>query len=125
MSYIKHKSEESTEDYLETILLLQRKKGNIRSIDIANELGYTKPSISIAMKGLREKELITVTDTGYITLTDSGLARAESVLEKHTLLKNWLIKLGVNEEVADEEACRIEHDISEGTFELLKKAYLK
>ncbi|MCQ2483285.1 MAG: metal-dependent transcriptional regulator [Clostridia bacterium] len=125
MSYIKHKSEESTEDYLETILLLQRKMGNIRSIDIAHELGYTKPSVSIAMKSLREKELITVTDTGYITLTDSGLARAENILERHTLLKNWLIKLGVSEEVADEEACRIEHDISEGTFELLKKAYLK
>lgn len=125
MSYIKHKSEESTEDYLETILLLRRKMGNIRSIDIAHELGYTKPSVSIAMKSLREKELITVTDTGYITLTDSGLARAENILERHTLLKNWLIKLGVSEEVADEEACRIEHDISEGTFELLKKAYLK
>lgn len=125
MSYIKHKSEESTEDYLETILLLRRKMGNIRSIDIAHELGYTKPSVSIAMKSLREKELITVTDTGHITLTDSGLARAENILERHTLLKNWLIKLGVSEEVADEEACRIEHDISEGTFELLKKAYLK
>ena len=116
---------QSAEDYLETILLLQRKMGNIRSIDIAHELGYTKPSVSIAMKSLREKELITVTDTGYITLTDSGLARAENILERHTLLKNWLIKLGVSEEVADEEACRIEHDISEGTFELLKKAYLK
>lgn len=125
MNYIKHKSDESTEDYLETILLLQKKKGNIRSIDIVNELGYTKASVSIAMKGLREKDLITVTDTGYITLTGSGLARAESVLEKHTLLKDWLIKLGVNADVANEEACRIEHDISEETFELLKKAYLK
>lgn len=113
------------EDYLETILLLQRKKGNIRSIDIVNELGYTKASVSIAMKSLREKELITVTDTGYIALTGSGLARAESVLERHTLLKDWLIKLGVNPDVAEEEACRIEHDISEETFELLKKAYLK
>lgn len=125
MSYIKHKSDESTEDYLETILLLQKKKGNIRSIDIANELGYTKPSVSIAMKGLREKELITVTDTGYITLTGSGLMRAEKILERHTLLRDWLIKLGVKEDVAEEEACRIEHDISEETFELLKKAYLK
>ncbi len=125
MSYIKHKSEESLEDYLETILLLQKKKGNIRSIDIVNELGYTKASISIAMKGLREKELITVTDTGYIALTDSGLARAERVLEKHTLLRDWLVKLGVSLEVADEEACRIEHDISEETFDLLKKHCLK
>ncbi|MCQ2531602.1 MAG: metal-dependent transcriptional regulator [Saccharofermentans sp.] len=125
MNYIKHKSEESMEDYLETILLLQRQKGNIRSIDIANELGYTKASVSIAMKSLREKELITVTDTGYIALTGAGLSRAESVLERHTLLKDWLIKLGVEAGVAEEEACRIEHDISEGTFELLKKAYLK
>lgn len=125
MSYIKHKSEESMEDYLETILLLQRQKGNIRSIDIANELGYSKPSISIAMKSLREKELITVTDTGYIALTGTGLMRAEKVLERHTLLKDWLIKLGVESDVAEEEACRIEHDISEETFELLKKHCLK
>lgn len=125
MSYIKHKSEESMEDYLETILLLQRKKGNIRSIDIVNELGYTKASVSIAMKSLREKELITVTDTGYIALTGAGLTRAESVLEKHTLLTEWLIRLGVDATTAEEEACRIEHDISENTFELLKKHCLK
>lgn len=113
------------EDYLETILLLQRKKGNIRSIDIVNELGYTKPSVSIAMKSLREKDLITVTDTGYIALTGAGLARAENVLERHTLLKDWLIRLGVSEEVAEEDACRIEHDISEETFEQLKKHCLQ
>jgi len=125
MGYIKHKSEESMEDYLETILLLQREKGNIRSIDIANELGYTKASVSIAMKGLREKDLITVTNTGYIALTGLGLTRAEQVLERHTLLKDWLIKLGVSPDVAEEDACRIEHDISEETFDLLKKAYLR
>ena len=116
---------ESGENYLETILVLTKRNGSVRSIDIANELGYTKASVSIAMKGLREKDLVTVTDTGYIALTGSGLARAESILERHTLLTDWLIKLGVNADVAEEEACRIEHDISEGTFELLKKAYLK
>lgn len=121
MSYIKHKSDESMEDYLETILLLQRNKGHVRSIDIAAELGYSKPSVSVAMKNLREKDFITMAETGYITLTDSGLEKAEKVLERHTLLSDWLIFLGVSEETAKEDACRIEHDISEETFEILKK----
>ncbi len=125
MSYIKHKSDESMEDYLETILLLQRKNGHVRSIDIATELEYTKASVSIAMKSLREKKLITMAETGYITLTDDGLKKAESVLERHTLLSNWLISLGVSEQTAIEDACRIEHDISEETFEILKKHALK
>jgi len=121
MSYIKHKSEESMEDYLETILLLFKKNGKVRSIDIVGELGYTKPSVSVAMKGLREKNYITMDEVGYITLTKEGMTIAEKVLERHTLLSNWLIKLGVSEEVAKEDACRIEHDISEETFEVLKK----
>lgn len=121
MSYIKHKSDESMEDYLETILLLQKQNGHVRSIDIASELGYTKASVSVAMKSLREKNFITMADTGYITLTDAGLEKAENVLERHTLLSNWLINLGVSEAVAREDACRIEHDISEETFEMLKK----
>lgn len=121
MSYIKHKSEESMEDYLETILLLTRKKGKVRSIDIVSELGYTKASVSVAMKGLREKEMITMDEVGYITLTNEGLKKAEKVLERHTLISNWLIKLGVSEDVAKEDACRIEHDISEETFNILKK----
>lgn len=125
MSYIRHKSEESMEDYLETILLLQKKNGNVRSIDIANELSYTKASVSVAMKSLRNEDFITVTNTGYITLTDSGLKKAESILERHTLLANCLIKLGVSEKVAMEDACRIEHDISEETFEALKNHCLK
>ena len=125
MSYIKHKSEESMEDYLETILLLQKKNGHVRSIDIANELEYTKASVSIAMKSLREKGFITMTDTGYIALTDSGLSKAENVYERHTLLANCLIKLGVSEKVAMEDACRMEHDISEETFEALKKHCIK
>lgn len=125
MSYIKHKSDESMEDYLETILLLNKKNGRVRSIDIAGELGYTKASVSIAMKSLREKELITMAETGYISLTDAGLERAEKVLERHNLISNWLIQLGVSEEVAKEDACRIEHDISEETFEILKKHCLQ
>ena len=125
MSYIKHKSEESMEDYLETILLLQKKNGHVRSIDIANELEYTKASVSVAMKSLREKDFITMAETGYITLTDSGLKKAESVLERHTLISDWLISLGVSEKVAKEDACRIEHDISEETFEILKNHCLK
>lgn len=121
MSYIKHKSEESMEDYLETILLLQQKNGKVRSIDIVNELGYTKASVSVAMKGLRQKEFITMDEVGYISLTSEGLKIAEKILERHTLLSNWLIRLGVSEEIAKEDACRIEHDISDETFAILKK----
>ena len=125
MSYIKHKSEESMEDYLETILILQKKNGRVRSIDIATELDYTKASVSVAMKSLREKNFITMDEVGYITLTESGLQKAENVLERHTLLANCLIRLGVNEKVAMEDACKMEHDISEETFEALKKHCLK
>lgn len=125
MSYIKHKSDESMEDYLETILILHKKNGNVRSIDIANELNFTKASVSIAMKSLREKGLIEVADNGYITLTKSGLSRAENVLDRHNTIAECLIRLGVNKEVAFEDACRIEHDISEETFTALKKHCLK
>ena len=121
MTYIKHKSAESMEDYLETILLLHNKKSTVRSIDIVNELGYTKASVSVAMKGLREKGLITMDEVNYITLTAEGLAIAEKILERHTLISDWLIRLGVSEETAREDACRIEHDISEETFNALKK----
>jgi len=121
MGYIKHKSEESMEDYLETILILTKKNGHVRSIDVVGELGFTKASVSVAMKGLREKELITMDEVGYITLTKAGLSIAEKILERHTLLSDWLIRLGVSEDVAKEDACRIEHDISEETFDILKK----
>ncbi len=113
------------EDYLETILLLQNRKNKVRSIDIVSELGYTKASVSIAMKGLREKGLITMDEVGYITFTTEGLLLAEKVLERHTLLSDWLISLGVSENTAREDACRIEHDISEETFEILKKHCIK
>lgn len=121
MSLTKHRSNESIEDYLETILLLQKKNGSVRSIDIVNEIGYTKASISIAMKGLKEKEYITIADTGHISLTDKGLTIAERTLERHTLITEWLICLGVSEENARKDACRIEHDICEETFSQLKK----
>ncbi|MDD6070817.1 MAG: metal-dependent transcriptional regulator [Clostridiales bacterium] len=125
MSYIKHRADESLEDYLETILLLHRKNGQVRSIDIANELNFTKPSVSVAMKNLREKEYITMADNGYITLTATGRQRAESVLERHTILSDWLISIGVNEKTAREDACRVEHDLSEESFEAIKKAFQK
>ncbi len=124
MSYIRHKSAESMEDYLETILILQNQNGYVRSIDIANELNYTKASVSVAMKSLREKAYITMAETGSISLTEKGLAEAEKVLERHNLLSDWLIRLGVSEDVAREDACRIEHDISEETFQVLKTRFL-
>ena len=116
MLYTKHKSE----DYLETILFLQKKMSDVRSIDIANELGYSKPSVSVAMKNLRELGYITMASNGYISLTESGRTRAENVLERHTLLSNWLISLGVDADIAREDACRMEHDISPESFAAIK-----
>ena len=124
MSYIKHRADESIEDYLETILLLQKKLGNVRSIDIANEMNFTKASVSIAMKNLREKEYITRADNGYILLTESGKKRAEDVLDRHTILSDWLISIGVSKETALEDACRVEHDLSEESFTAIKKSLI-
>ena len=125
MSFIQHRSSESLEDYLETILLLQKRTGQVRSIDIATEMNFSKPSVSVAMKNLREKGYITMADNGYITLTESGLQRAESVLERHTLLSDWLIYLGVDEETAREDACRIEHVISAESFQAIKQHVMR
>lgn len=122
MSYIKHRADESQEDYLETILLLQKRLGQVRSIDIANEMNFTKPSVSVAMKNLREKAYITMSENGLITLTDSGKKRAENVLERHTILSDWLISIGVSRQTALEDACRVEHDLSEESFAAIKKA---
>ena len=121
MSYIKHRSDESLEDYLETILSLQIKTGHVRSIDIANEMNFSKPSVSVAMKNLREKEYIVMEDDGSIRLTESGRQRAESVLERHTLISDWLISIGVSPKTAREDACKVEHDLSEESFEAIKK----
>ena len=122
MSYIKHRADESLEDYLETILLLQKNIGQVRSIDIANEMNFTKPSVSIAMKNLREKGYITMADTGYITLTEDGRQRAEDVLERHTILADLLMHIGVSKETAMADACKSEHDLSEESFEAIKRA---
>ena len=121
MSYIKHRSDESLEDYLETILSLQNKHGQVRSIDIANEMNFSKPSVSVAMKNLREKNYITMAADGYITLTESGKKRAESAMERHTLLSDWLISIGVSKETALADACKVEHDLSEESFAAIKK----
>ena len=114
----------NSENYLETILCLSKKLPVVRSVDIANELGYKKSSVSIAMKNLREKHHITVSDAGFITLTDAGRAIAEMIYERHETLTNWLTSLGVPEEIASEDACRIEHVISAESFAALKKLYL-
>lgn len=111
---------ESSENYLETILRLSKTLPVVRSVDIANELGFKKSSVSVAMKNLRQKEYITVTDAGFIYLTDSGKSIAEHVFEKHQLLKSWLCSLGVPEEVATEDACKMEHVISDESFDAIK-----
>ena len=121
MNHNKHKSDESVQDYLETIYILKKSLSQVRSIDIANELSYSKPSVSVAMKNLRTNGYIEVSDEGYITLTDSGYALAHSVYERHLLMTKFLIHLGVNPDIAKEDACMMEHDISEESFEALKK----
>ena len=114
------KIQESAENYLETILMLKNAKGYVRSIDIANELHFTKASVSVAMKRFREEEYITVGKDGEILLTDKGLAIAQKVAERHDTIAKMLIKLGDDEEAAYNHACKIEHDISDITFEKIK-----
>ncbi len=118
---MKDKILESGEDYLETILILHNRNGEVRSIDIAAELDYSKPSVSVAMKNLRERECIVVDKNGYITLTEKGRKIAERVYERHLLFTDWLISMGVPEEIAAEDACRIEHCLSNESFEAIKK----
>lgn len=111
---------ESAENYLETILILSRKLPVVRSVDIANELGFKKSSISIAMKNLREKELITVSDAGFINLTKAGREIADMIYERHEFLTFWLTKLGVDPEIAAEDACKMEHVVSKESFQAIK-----
>ena len=111
---------ESAENYLETILVLQKRHGHVRSIDIANELSFSKPSVSVAMKNLRLNGLIEIDEDGIITLQEAGQAIAERIYERHTLLTQWLEHLGVRPEIAAEDACRMEHVISAETFAALK-----
>ena len=115
------KVNESAENYLETILILSKTLPVVRSVDIANELGFKKSSVSVAMKNLREKNHITVSDSGSITLTESGREIAEMIYERHTLLSSWLERLGVDHETAAADACRMEHVISKESFEAIKK----
>ena len=114
------KTNESAENYLETILMLKKEKGAVRSIDIVHQMEFTKPSVSRAMALLREKGQITMDKEGWIELTDDGREIAERIYERHLLMTEWLIALGVSTDVAAEDACRIEHDISEETFRQLK-----
>ena len=112
--------QESAENYLETILILKKQHGQVRSIDIASELSFSKPSVSVAMKNLRTNGYLEMDKDGYITLLDKGREIAEKIYERHTLLTDWLTALGVKPEIAAEDACRIEHVISPETFEALK-----
>ncbi len=112
---------ESAENYLETILMLSKTLPVVRAVDIANELGFKKSSVSVAMKQLREKGHIVVSDAGYITLTKNGLAIAEMVYERHETITKILTSLGVPEDIASKDACRIEHVISPESFQALKK----
>ncbi len=112
---------ESAENYLETILILQKRNGSVRSIDIVNELDFTKASVSIAMKNLRENGYIEMDSGGFIKLLDTGREIAERMYERHTLISDWLIALGVTPAVAVDDACRMEHVISAESFEAIKK----
>lgn len=114
------KIKESGENYLEAILMIKQRNGYVRSIDIANELSFTKASVSVAMKAFREDGYITTDSDGLISLTDKGLAIAETMYERHNVIAKALISLGVPEEIAYEDSCKIEHDISCESFSALK-----
>lgn len=115
------KIQESAENYLEAILMLKKEHGVVRSIDIATYLEFSKPSVSVAMKKLRENDYIVMDTDGLISLTESGMQIAEKMYERHTLISQLLMKLGVCEKTAIEDACKIEHVISEETFDAVKK----
>ena len=112
---------ESVEDYLEAILVLKEKNGMVRSIDVVHHMNYSKPSISRAMSLLRENGYITMDKEGLIDLTDAGMEIASRIYERHRLLSKWLVALGVSPETASEDACRIEHDVSDETFQKIKE----
>ncbi len=114
-------SNESAENYLETILILSKSHPVVRSVDIATELDFKKPSVSVAMKKLRQSNHIQVSPEGYITLTESGREIAERIYERHRFLSSWLANIGVDPEIAAQDACRMEHVISAESFEAIKK----
>lgn len=117
------KIRKSAEDYLETMLILKERHGYIRSVDIAEELGVKKPSVTYTTKRLKESGHITMDENNYIALTKTGLAVAQSIYERHKLLTHLFIGLGVSEEIAREDACKIEHDLSEETFEAIRQHF--
>ena len=119
------KIQESAENYLETILIINEKKAHVRSIDIATELNFSKPSVSIAMKNLRENGYIIMKPDGYITLTEKGRAIADTIYERHQVISKMLMMLGVSEQTATEDACRIEHVISPESFEAIKNHFFE
>lgn len=121
---MKDRTFESRENYLETILILYNRNAEVRSVDIAAEMGFSKPSVSVAMKNLRSDGCINVDENGYITLTDKGREIAERVYERHLLFTGWLTSLGVPKDIAAEDACRIEHDLSAESFAAIKE-YIK
>lgn len=116
---------ESAENYLETILVINNKKGYCRSIDICNEMGFSKPSVSVYMRNLREADYISVDNGGNIVLTKKGKDIAERIYERHNVIAGFLMQLGTSEETAFKDSCKIEHDISEESFLLIKEQYLK
>ena len=118
------KIQESAENYLETILILYNRRGTVHAIDIANELAFSKPSVSVAMKNLRENGLVTMDESGYLHLTAAGRKIAETMYERHTLLSDWLIYLGVDPQKAVEDACRMEHILSAESFQAIKQHVL-
>lgn len=115
---------ESAEDYLEAILMLKEQKGVVRSIDVVNELGYSKPSISVAMKHLRENSYVLMDDEGYLSLTNKGYVIARRVYDRHQVLTKALMALGVSEQNAAADACKVEHDLSEESFDKIREHFL-
>lgn len=116
---------ESGENYLETIYMLGEKQGNVRSIDVVNHLGFSKPTVSVAVHTLERNGFLTISQEGYLHLTEAGLEIAERIYERHRVLSDILIKLGVPEEIAHEDACKLEHDLSDISFEKIKSCLKK
>ena len=119
------KIQESAEDYLESILIINEKKEFVRAIDIVNHLGISKPSVSVYLKNLRENGYVNIDDKGHLSLTDTGLSIAEKIYERHKIISSLLMSLGVNEDIALKDACKIEHDLSDETFYAIKNYYIK
>ena len=117
------KMQESPEDYLETIYMLSLHSSEVRSIDVARHLGYSKPSVSVAMKRLRENGYVNMDDNNLLTLTESGLPNPRSIYERHQVISGYLMSIGVSEETALKDACRIEHVLSEETFHKIKEIF--